>query len=364
MARLRTPLTSADHIIGDENAAVTLVEYGDYQCPFCAAAQPIVKQILSRRGDDIRFAFRHFPLAEMHPFAEPAAEIAEFAGSRSLFWSMHDAIYANQQVLSVPLLIALATNMKLSSVELRDALANHRFLSKIQSDFAGGVRSGVNGTPTFFINGLRFDSPLGAAGLPAAVEAVLNASVATTNVSSPRPITVHVQDREPQEISKDTNIPSRKGLIMTVAARLQAAVANIEQGKSPRRLNRREASTALIAGAALAVAGPRHSARAQAVHLVVVDIQAVDHGFQVSKLLGRSVDNDKEQKIGTLDDLVITSNHAMFGVLQVGAFLGLGGRLIAIPYDSLKISEDGRKIILAGASKEELGKLPEYQVKK
>jgi hypothetical protein len=151
---------------------------------------------------------------------------------------------------------------------------------------------------------------------------------------------------------------------MTVATRLQAAAAKIGQGESPRGFNRREASAALIAGAALAVAGSGRSARAQAVHLVVVDIQAVDHGFQVSKLLGRSVENDKDQKIGTLDDLVVTTNHALFGVLQVGAFLGLGGRLIAIPYDSLNISEDGRKIILAGASKEELGKLPEYQDKK
>jgi sporulation protein YlmC with PRC-barrel domain len=149
---------------------------------------------------------------------------------------------------------------------------------------------------------------------------------------------------------------------MTVATRLQAAAAKIGQGESPRGFNRREASTALIA--ALAVAGSRRSACAQAVHLVVVDIQAVDHGFQVSKLLGKSVENDKDQKIGTLDDLVVTTNHALFGVLQVGAFLGLGGRLIAIPYDSLNISEDGRKIKLAGASKEELGKLPEYQDKK
>jgi sporulation protein YlmC with PRC-barrel domain len=151
---------------------------------------------------------------------------------------------------------------------------------------------------------------------------------------------------------------------MTVATRLQAAAAKIVQGESPRGFNRREASTALISGAALAVAGSGRSARAQAVHLVVVDIQAVDQGFRVSKLLGRSVEDDKDQKIGTLDDLVVTTNHALFGVLQVGAFLGLGGRLIAIPYDSLNISDDGRKIILANASKEELGKLPENQDKK
>lgn len=149
---------------------------------------------------------------------------------------------------------------------------------------------------------------------------------------------------------------------MTVAIRLQATAAKTGQVESPRGfVGRRGASTALIAGAALAIAGSRSSARAQAVHLVVVDIQAVDHGYRVSKLLGKSVENDKDQKIGTLDDLVVTTNHALFGVLQVGAFLGLGGHLIAIPYDNLNISDDGRKIILAGASKEELGKLPEYQ---
>jgi sporulation protein YlmC with PRC-barrel domain len=151
---------------------------------------------------------------------------------------------------------------------------------------------------------------------------------------------------------------------MTVATSLQSATAKTGQVESRRGfVGRREASTALIAGAALAVAGSSRSARAQAVHLVVVDIQAVDRGFRVSKLLGRSVENDKDQKIGTLDDLVVTTNHALFGVLQVGAFLGLGGHLIAIPYDSLKISDDGRKIVLAGASKEELGKLPEYHEK-
>jgi len=172
MAQLRIPPNSADHVIGDESAAVTIVEYGDYECPFCAAAHPIVKQILAEHGGNLRFVFRHFPLTEMHPHAEPAAETAEYAGTQGVFWPMHDAIYANQQRLNVPLLIATAASLKLSTVALRDALAERRFLSKIQADFAGGVRSGVNGTPTFFINGTRFDHPLGAAALPAAIDAM------------------------------------------------------------------------------------------------------------------------------------------------------------------------------------------------
>jgi hypothetical protein len=120
-----------------------------------------------------------------------------------------------------------------------------------------------------------------------------------------------------------------------------------------------------MAGTALAVAGYRRSARAQAaVQLVAVDIKTIDKGYRASRLLGRPVENDKNQKIGTLDDLIIGQDQALFGVLQVGAFLGLGGHLIAVPYDSLNITDDGRKIILAGASKEALGKLPEYQDKK
>jgi protein-disulfide isomerase len=199
MARLRIPVTSADHVIGNDDAPVTLVEYGDYQCPYCAAAHPIVKQILARHGNNLRFVFRHFPLVEMHPLAEPAAETAEFADSHEQFWQMHDAIYTNQRSLSIALLIALAANLDLSTIELRDALASHRFLPKIQADFAGGVRSGVNGTPTFFINGVRFDRPLGAAGLPAAIDATLQDRGVATEANPPRTVTVLVQDGLPPD---------------------------------------------------------------------------------------------------------------------------------------------------------------------
>jgi sporulation protein YlmC with PRC-barrel domain len=134
------------------------------------------------------------------------------------------------------------------------------------------------------------------------------------------------------------------------AARLQA-------------VGRRQASAALMAGTALAWTGYRAPARAQAVQLVAVDIKVVDEGYRASKLMGRSVENDKNQKIGTLDDLVVDKDKALYGILQVGGFLGLGGYLVAVPYHSLDISDDGRKITLPGASKEALGKLPEYQEK-
>ncbi len=176
MASLKVPVTSLDHIEGGADALVTLVEYGDYECPHCGAAQPFVRDILARFGADARFVFRHFPLTEIHPLAAPAAEAAEFAGSKGHFWPMHEAIFANQPRLSVPVLIALAAKLDLSTVELRDALAADAFAAKIRADFLGGVRSGVNGTPTFFVNGVRHDS--GPATLAAAVERAIGAAAA------------------------------------------------------------------------------------------------------------------------------------------------------------------------------------------
>ncbi|RUM23889.1 DsbA family protein [Rhizobium vallis] len=177
MTQLRVPITSLDHIQGDDNAIVTLVEYGDYECPHCAAAQPSLEQILAHFGNRLRLVYRHFPMVEVHPHAGAAAEAAEFAGAHGLFWQMHHAIFANQHRLNVPLLIALAANLKLSPIELRDALASGRFATKVREDFIGGVRSGVNGTPTFFVNGLRHDSPYGVATLSSAIDqAILGAA--------------------------------------------------------------------------------------------------------------------------------------------------------------------------------------------
>jgi protein-disulfide isomerase len=153
MGKLRVPVTPYDHIKGPANAPVTLLEYGDYECPHCGAAHPIVNRVLEHFDSKLRFVFRHFPLTQVHLNAEAAAETAEFAGEHQLFWEMHDAIYENQDRLSPPLLFALARALGLSEVELRDALVNGRYAPKVKSDFFSGVRSGVNGTPAFFING-------------------------------------------------------------------------------------------------------------------------------------------------------------------------------------------------------------------
>ncbi len=157
MSMLKNPVTLQDHLQGNTKAAITLVEYGDYQCPYCGEAYPIVKQIQKKFGEKLLFVFRNFPLAQIHPFAEPSAEAAEFAASKNLFWEMHDALYENQESLSLPFLLELAERLKIPSRDLAQALEQRIFLPKVKNDFLGGVRSGVNGTPTFFINGERYN---------------------------------------------------------------------------------------------------------------------------------------------------------------------------------------------------------------
>lgn len=157
MSELRTPVSSNDHIQGDEKSPVILVEYGDYQCPYCGRAHPVVKRVKKHFGKKLGFVFRNFPLTEIHPNAEAAAETAEFAGANGKFWEMHDDIYDNQVSLSLPMLLELAQELKLPVEGLKAALSNREFEARVKEDFLGGVRSGVNGTPTFFINGRRYE---------------------------------------------------------------------------------------------------------------------------------------------------------------------------------------------------------------
>ena len=177
MSTLKAPVTLRDHVLGPTNAPVTMVEYGDYECPHCAAAHPIVKLVLEHFGDSIRFVFRHFPLAQVHPNAQTAAESAEFAGAHGRFWEMHDGIYENQDRLGLPLLFALVSALGLSEADLREALVNGTYEEKVKSDFLSGVRSGVNGTPSFFINGRRHDGSYAFSDLVSAVEGYLHHKV-------------------------------------------------------------------------------------------------------------------------------------------------------------------------------------------
>jgi protein-disulfide isomerase len=146
-----------DHIRGPIDAPVSLVEYGDYQCPFCGAAHPILKALESRMGDSMHFVFRHFPLTTMHQYAQLAAEAAEAAGAQGRFWEMHDVLFENQQQLAPPYLVAYARALGLDVDLFEQQLADHVFAPKVREDFLSGVRSGVNGTPTLFINGVCHD---------------------------------------------------------------------------------------------------------------------------------------------------------------------------------------------------------------
>jgi len=169
MATLKVPVGSADHSQGPADAPVTLVEYGDYECSHCGHAYPIIKALQKRFGKQLRFAFRHFPLREIHPNAEAAAETAEFAGTHGKFWGMHDLIFENQNSLSEQMLGELAQRLTLDRQALREALGSGAFAERVRRDFSGGVRSGVNGTPTFFINGLRYEGSFDAESLMGAL---------------------------------------------------------------------------------------------------------------------------------------------------------------------------------------------------
>lgn len=159
MAKLAVAVSAKDHRQGDKSAPCTLVEYGDYQCPSCGQAYPIVKRLQKHFGKRLSFIFRNFPLTQLHPYAEPAAETAEFAAARAKFWQMHDLLFENQARLGDDLLVELAEELQLAPAELLDALESKQFEPRVRADFSGGVRSGVNGTPTFFINGQRHDGP-------------------------------------------------------------------------------------------------------------------------------------------------------------------------------------------------------------
>jgi protein-disulfide isomerase len=154
---LAKPIDETDHVLGPADAPVTLVEYGDFQCPHCRAAHFYLKNVLATMGDDMRFVFRHMPLTQVHPMAQPAAEAAEAAGAQGKFWPMHDLIYENQDLLSPALLTRLGQRLGLDMQRFTDDVASHRFLPKVKEDFMSAVRSGAAGTPTFFINGEPYD---------------------------------------------------------------------------------------------------------------------------------------------------------------------------------------------------------------
>ncbi|MCX4388769.1 DsbA family protein [Micromonospora peucetia] len=170
-ARLRTPVTEHDHARGPVDAPVTIVEYADFQCRFCGAAYANLRELLRQRADTVRLVYRHFPITNMHPYAEQAAEATEAAGRRGQFWAMHDWLYEHQDQLDPVHLSLGMEQLGLPAEEVADEVGRQAYGDRVRRNFVGGIRSGVDATPTLFVNGTRHDGDYDLADLLAAVDA-------------------------------------------------------------------------------------------------------------------------------------------------------------------------------------------------
>src|SRR2546425_3556759 len=159
MALLKPPVGPRDHSLGSVDAPVTLVEYGDFECPFCGRSYPELKQVLRQLGGKVQFVFRHFPLSEEHPRAQHAAEVAEAAAAQGKFWEMHDLLYQRQAALADEDLLRYARELGLDAERVRRELVAHAHAARVKEDFVSGTRSGGSGTPRVFINGRRHAEP-------------------------------------------------------------------------------------------------------------------------------------------------------------------------------------------------------------
>ncbi len=164
MSHLKPDVGPSDHAQGSLDAPLVLVEYGDFQCPYCGEQYPEIKAVQEAMGDDLCFVFRHFPLVEAHPHAEHAAELTEAADTVGKFWEMHDRLYEHQSALDDH---SLATHAKVLGLDaaLFQTVLDEEYEGRVRHDFLTGVRSGVNGTPSLFINGERYDGPRDAGSL-------------------------------------------------------------------------------------------------------------------------------------------------------------------------------------------------------
>ena len=160
MSILRAPISDRDHVVGARSAELTLIEYGDYQCPATRDADDIVEELRDRFGAHLRFAFRQFPKSDLHDRAVIAAEAAEAAGAQDRFWDMHRLLFENQPRFDLHALQGYAARLGLEHSRFSRDLISHIHIPKIREDFRGGIDSGVTATPTFFINGLRYEGPI------------------------------------------------------------------------------------------------------------------------------------------------------------------------------------------------------------
>ena len=183
------PISKRDNVQGPDGAPVTLVEYGDYECPYCGQAYPIIKNIQTNSGDDLRFVFRNFPLTQVHPHAQQAAEAAESAASQNKFWEMHDRLYEHQSELENEDLKKHAAALGLDVPIFEHELSGHVHAGRIREDFISGIRSGVNGTPTFYLNGKRYDDSWDEETLMASIKQAISSSQRATTARSVRKTT-------------------------------------------------------------------------------------------------------------------------------------------------------------------------------
>ena len=153
MAKLKPPVHEGDRGTGNKKANIVLVEFGDYQCPHCGHAYPLLKRLLKNMENQLYFVFRNFPLQEIHPAAMMAAQAAEAAAQQNKFWEMHDLIFENQDNLHGNTFLDFAERLKMDLKEFAKDWKSKQILDKVENDFESGIRSGVNGTPTFFVNG-------------------------------------------------------------------------------------------------------------------------------------------------------------------------------------------------------------------
>ena len=158
MSTLRPAVSSKDNMQGSASAPIELVEYGDYQCPHCGRAYPIIKNIQAKLGDQLKFVFRNFPLSKIHPNAIHAAIATEAAARQHKFWEMHDYIFEHQNRLDDESMVRYATHLRLDAAQFADDFEKQELAQKVEDDFESGVRSGVNGTPSFFINGQKYNN--------------------------------------------------------------------------------------------------------------------------------------------------------------------------------------------------------------
>jgi protein-disulfide isomerase len=161
ISKLTLPVAGRDHLVGHIDAPISLVEYGDYECPYCGEAFPMVKAVQKRLGDRLCFVFRNFPLVNSHPHAQHAAEAAEAAGVQGKFWEMHDLLFENQRALGDEDIGRYATAIGLDARHIIREMLSGAHAPRVREDVQSGARAGVNGTPTFFVNGERYDGALG-----------------------------------------------------------------------------------------------------------------------------------------------------------------------------------------------------------